>query len=155
MSVRRDPAACLAAIVRKNAVYSGSIFVGALLAQLALTSAGEAQESRVLQCDVAAMTVTATGEKQGPVSNHRFTIEFLPNGRAIWSIGNGVTDELRVTVGQTAYIFKHFNSEGDGFFLSIDRLTGALYGEAPFGKNTGGGVEREGSCRAIRVAPKL
>lgn len=155
MSFWRNPTGCHAARVRKNASYPGCVFILGLLAQFVPISMVEAQESRVLQCDVTAMTVTATGENQGPLSKHRFTIEFLSNRRAIWSVGNGVTDELSVTVGQTAYIFKHLNSESDGFFISIDRLTGALYGEAPIGKNTGNGVEREGSCRAIRVAPNL
>ena len=155
MSLWRNHTACGETRVRKNTVHYGCVLMGALSVQSALISAGRAEESRVLQCDVTAMTITTSGETKGTTTKDRFTIEFLPNGRAIWSIGNGITDELSVIVAQTAYIFKHFNSEADGFFLSIDRLTGALYGEAPIGKNTSDGVEREGSCHAIRVAPKL
>jgi hypothetical protein len=64
-----------------------------------------------------------------------------------------MTTELGVTEGQTVYILKHLNSENDGFFFSIDRLTGALYGEASLGKDTT--VEREGTCHSIMVVPKL
>jgi hypothetical protein len=131
----------------------GYLFIGGLFAQPVLTYTVEAQENRVLQCNVKAMTVTPHGVNNDSIVNYSITIEFISDGRAIWNNGNGMTTELVVTGGQTVYILKHLNSENDGFFFSIDRRTGALYGEAPIDSNSV--VEREGSCHSIRVVPKL
>ena len=64
-------------LIVPNGQRLGCVFIGALLIQLVPSSTVEAQESQVLQCDVAAMTVTTAGETKGPTSQHSFTIEFL------------------------------------------------------------------------------
>jgi hypothetical protein len=61
-----------------------------------------------------------------------------------------VTAELNVTAGQTAYVFKR--NAGD-LFMTLDRLTGVLRSTTRIDKDRI--IDEVGTCRSIRVVPKL
>jgi hypothetical protein len=123
--------------------------LGCAFACSLFSSIVEAQETRVLQCDVKGWIENLNSQQTGPTTNYNFVLEFLSNGRVIQNT-NSVTSELNVTVAQTAYVFKR--DAGD-LFMTLDRLTGVL--RSTLRINQDQIVSELGTCRPIRVAPKL
>jgi hypothetical protein len=117
------------------------------------TNAVEAQENRVLQCDVKGWIENLSTEQTGAASNSSFMLEFLPNGQVLETMldaNSSVTSELSVTSGQTAYVFKR--NAGD-LFMTLDRLTGVIRSTTRIDKDRI--IDNVGTCRSIRVVPKL
>jgi hypothetical protein len=125
--------------------------LGCLFLVTLLSSPVEAQEGRVLQCEVRGWVGNSIGRQTGYRNRDSFRIEFISNGRAVLDYGDLLTPELTVTTDHTKYIFRRYSD--NSLLMTVDRLTGALSSVDSFDEDHV--VHESGICRPVRVVPKL